>query len=113
LLVFNLLNKLIIIVVCYFISLTGWAASDPTQPLFGLKSIATTKKYSPLVLQSVIKSNDDYKVVINGKLLSQGDSVLGYTINKINTGTAVLISKEKRLVLSLFAAGKRLVKVNN
>jgi len=118
--VFNTTNKLItktinlfVVSFCLILSTSVSAASDPTKPLFGVATPTVTAKVkSALVLQSVIKSGQSYKAVINGKLLNQGEMVLTYKITDIQATSVVLVSPEKRLVLSLFSDSK-FVKVVN
>ncbi|PCI58635.1 MAG: hypothetical protein COB35_13325 [Gammaproteobacteria bacterium] len=88
------------------------AASDPTRPLFGVPMQTTVKVKSSLLLQSVIKSGQSYKVIINGKLLSQGEIILTYTVTDIHASSVVLVSPEKRVVLSLFSDSKFVNVVN-
>lgn len=91
----------------------AYAASDPTKPLFGQAVVSPAKIKSRLVLQSIIKSNNHHKVVINGKLLNQGDVISGYRVKKITTGKVLLVSDEKRLELALFTQGKLSKAVKN
>ena len=100
--VLSLKIQILVITLCTIFTANSWASSDPTRPLFGAV-ISSAKKHSPLVLQTIIKKNQQYTVVINGKLLSQGDSILGYRINKISANGALLAKQDKHLSLSLFA----------
>ena len=106
---YNLKIKIVVITLGVLYVTNSWASSDPTRPFFGGAISHSTKKYAPLVLQTIIKKNQKYKVVINGKLLNQGDSILGYRVNKINANNALLSKSDKQLTLSLFA-NNRLVK---
>jgi hypothetical protein len=74
---------------------------DPTQPFGAEKSRATSKR-SALVLQSIIYSTVQPKAVINGRVLMEGSSILGYKVVKINNQTVELRSENKRLTLPLF-----------
>ena len=116
----KLIGKLITVFVCsilacYLIIMQTYAASDPTRPLVG--SGATTsskpKTTSSFVLQSVIKSAQYYKVVINGKLLNRGDSILNYKIDKITATKVILTSNEKQITLFLFGKNKIAKVVNH
>ena len=82
------------------------AALDPTKPLFGTQVASQTKVWSRLMLQSIFKTGSTRKVVINGKILSQGDSILEYKVTAIKAREVVLDSEEKHLVLSLFDRSK-------
>jgi len=89
-------------ILCLSYVANSWASYDPTKPLFGTATVNKAKQYSPLVLQTIIKKNQQYKAVINGKLLSQGDSILGYKVKRISVNNALLIKSDKRIKLSLF-----------
>ena len=82
------------------------AASDPTKPLFGQVVAPTAKVKSRLVLQSIIKSDKGFKVVINGKLLTQGGVISGYKIKTISSQKVLLVSDERQLKLSLFTQNR-------
>lgn len=82
------------------------AANDPTRPLFGGVQTNKVKNKSRLILQSVIKRNKQLSVVINGKLLNQGDKISGYQVSHIKPNQVTLVSEDKRLLLSLFSANK-------
>ncbi len=94
-------------------TLPVYAASDPTKPLFGQARSTVSQVKSQLVLQSIIRANNEFSVVINGKLLTRGDIISGYKIKKVTRGKVLLVSDEKQLELSLFTQGKLSKAVKN
>ena len=78
---------------------------DPTRP-FGevtLVSTNSSEQSTTLVLQSVIKSNNKKKAIINGQVLAVGDKYKGFALIKINANGVVLDSPQGRMELSLFS----------
>jgi len=104
--VFNINRKLIAVILWVLVSSNSWANSDPTRPFFAESLTAKTKQHSALKLQTIIKTDQRYKAVINGNLVNNGDRVLGYTVKKITANTALLSKAEKQLTLALFANTK-------
>ncbi len=98
--------NLLVLAVLLAVSMNGRAALDPTKPLFGTQVSSQTKVWSRLMLQSIFKAGNTRKVVINGEILSQGDSILEYKITAIKAREVVLDSEEKHLVLVLFDRSK-------
>ena len=98
--------KLSLLLLSLLLAGNSSAANDPTRPLFGGPQINKVKNKSRLVLQSVIKRNNRLSVVINGKLLYQGDKISGYRVSHIKIDQVTLVSEDKHLLLSLFSANK-------
>jgi len=98
--------KTLLLLSSLILATNSLAANDPTRPLFGSTQTNKVKNESRLVLQSVIKRNNQLSVVINGKLLNQGDKISGYRVSNVKKGQVTLVSEDKRLLLSLFSASK-------
>lgn len=76
---------------------------DPTRPLIGASTNSSkTVQKNELILQSIISGNEDKRVIINGKLLKEGQRINQYTLLKINDNNVMLSSSEKQLKLSLY-----------
>ena len=76
---------------------------DPTRP-FGAQSVyqADTPS-SKLALQSIIRSHNDKKAVINGVVLKVGDKYKGYELMSISSKGVMLKSSQGKMELSLFS----------
>jgi len=98
-----------IILVALLLSLPQYANSqqvDPTKP-FGAVAAAPSKsneQSTRLVLQSVIKNNNNKKAIINGQVLNVGDKYKGFALIAINANRVVLDSPQGRMELSLFSS---------
>ncbi|MFT6194295.1 MAG: hypothetical protein ACJASU_001195 [Cognaticolwellia sp.] len=98
-----------IILVALLLSLPQYANSqqlDPTKP-FGAVALVSTnssEKSTRLVLQSVIKSNNNKKAIINGQVLNVGDKYKGFALIAINANGVVLDSPQGKMELSLFSS---------
>ncbi len=103
---FNINRKLITVILWALVSCNSWASSDPTRPFFAESLTAKSKQHSALMLQTIIKTEQRYKAVINGKLVNHGDRVLGYTVKKITANNALLSKADKQITLTLFANNK-------
>lgn len=77
--------------------------SDPTRPFGAIASANSSAKKSALVLQSIIKSKQAKKAVINGQVLTVGETYKGYKLVSINSKGVVLESSQGRMELSLFS----------
>jgi len=99
-----------IILVALMLFLPQYANSqqvDPTKPFGAVVSVSTTnsnEKIKTLVLQSVIKSNNNKKAIINGQVLNVGDKYKGFALIAINPNGVVLDSPQGRMELSLFSS---------
>jgi len=100
-----------IILVALLLFLPQYANSqqvDPTKPFGAVASVSTTtnssEKSTRLVLQSVIKSNNNKKAIINGQVLNIGDKYKGFALIAINANGVVLDSPQGRMELSLFSS---------
>lgn len=96
----------IVLIISILISSFSVAAQnvDPTKPLTP-HLYASTEKASynnELTLESVIHTQGKVRVVINGKVLKQGDRINQYLIEEIKDKLVVLISPEDTVTLSLF-----------
>lgn len=79
-------------------------SADPTKPFsYSVSSSSKTVKKAELVLQTIVESGEEKRVVINGQLLSVGDRILQYKLAKITSRYALLSSPEKNMKLSLFS----------
>lgn len=76
---------------------------DPTRPFANVLSSANSEKRSPLILQSIIQSQNKKKAIINGQTLHVGDKYKGFELIAINTNGVVLDSSQGRMELSLFS----------
>jgi MSHA biogenesis protein MshK len=78
---------------------------DPTKPFGAVASTSTNSsaKSPRLVLQSVIKSSNKKKAIINGQVLNVGDKYQGFALIEINANGVVLDSPQGRMELSLFS----------
>lgn len=100
------LAVLVILVVSgVFLSLSayGWQGADPTRPLVPGLAAAAIKNKGDIVLQSIIRKEQVHKAVINGEVVSKGDSVNEYRVVEINSSSVLLKSEENQLKLSLFS----------
>jgi len=100
--------KIIIILFCLLPNVADAVEGgyDPTRPITGSISERVTKQASTdLVLQSIIKNahGNNIKAIINGKLVSVGDSVSLYKVISITNTKAVLSSPDKERTLKLFS----------
>jgi MSHA biogenesis protein MshK len=98
-----------IILVALLLFLSQYANSqqaDPTKPFRAVASGSTnnSEKSTGLVLQSVIKSNNNKKAIINGQVLNVGDKYKGFALIAINANGVVLDSPQGRMELSLFSS---------
>ncbi|MFT5815750.1 MAG: MSHA biogenesis protein MshK [Psychroserpens sp.] len=98
-----------IILVALLLFLPQYANSqqvDPTKPFGASASVSTngSEKSTRLVLQSVIKSKNNKKVIINGQVLNVGDKYKGFALIAINANGVVLDSPQGRMKLSLFSS---------
>ncbi|MFT5814510.1 MAG: MSHA biogenesis protein MshK [Psychroserpens sp.] len=99
--------KIILVVLLLF--LPQYANSqqvDPTKPFGAVASASTnsSEKSTRLVLQSVIKNNNNKKAIINGQVLNVGDKYKGFALIAINANGVVLDSPQGRMELSLFSS---------
>jgi MSHA biogenesis protein MshK len=84
------------------------SASDPTAPLSWTapKQVKTEKKktYYPVPkLKSIVcLGGVECSVILNDRLVEQGDWVSGYQVQKIDNEYVVLVRQGKRWVLELF-----------
>lgn len=82
------------------------AGYDPTSPIAGSVIHSVAEQVSAdLVLQSIIKNSQgkNIKAIINGKLVSVGDSVSIYKVKSITNGKAILSSPDAERTLKLFS----------
>lgn len=70
---------------------------DPTTPLGGVSQV----QENALHLQAILLRNGQRKVIINGELLVAGQSISGYTIERVNEQSVQLRSSDGPLVLQL------------
>ena len=79
--------------------------TDPTKPLIGISSVKSSdgKKNGALVLQSIIRSNNIRKAVIDGEILYVGDMYKGFELLKISSTGVVMRSSQGERELSLFS----------
>lgn len=86
------------------LSTLAWANQDPTKPLnAGFANSSPVATQSKLVLQSIMHDADNYRAVINGKLVKRGDFILGYKVINIASNSVFLVSAEQELQLPLFS----------
>ncbi len=78
--------------------------TDPTKPLLKQASGLQTGVNVFPVLQSIVHSGEQLNVVINGKLLKQGDTFNQYHLQKVTSQYVILSSDEKKIKLSLFSS---------
>ncbi|WP_420794607.1 hypothetical protein [Thalassomonas viridans] len=76
---------------------------DPTRPLVPGQAATTVQSKGELVLQSVIRKQQAYKAVINGRLVSRGDNINEYRVVEIKASSVLLESAKAQLELSLFS----------
>ncbi|WDD98191.1 hypothetical protein [Thalassomonas actiniarum] len=94
-----------LVLVCFLLSLPvcAWQGADPTRPLVPGQTAAAIKSKGDIVLQSIIRKQQAHKAVINGEVVSQGDSISGYRVVEIRPSSVLLKSAENQLELSLFS----------
>jgi len=78
---------------------------DPTRPLLAGPAAAVAQNKGDMVLQSIIRKQQAYKAVINGRLVGLGESINGYQVMEIKSSSVLLKSAKERLELSLFSGG--------
>ena len=90
--------KLIIFLIA-FIPLSAQADQlrDPTTPL---GAVAQARENTPQ-LQAILLRNGQRKVIINGELLAEGQSISGFTIERITEQSVRLRSSDGPLLLQL------------
>lgn len=76
---------------------------DPTKPFGAVTSANSSEKSTTLTLQSVIRSDNNKKAIINGQVLNIGDKYKGFALIAINAKGVVLDSPQGRMELSLFS----------
>lgn len=76
---------------------------DPTRPFGSVARDAYTVKKAAFKLQSIIKTANSKKAVINGKVVAKGESYKGYVVVEITNKSVVLDSPQGRKKLSLFS----------
>lgn len=85
------------------------ADQDPTAPLGWMKPKtvkAPTKnvvRYSLPELQSIICDKEECSAILNNQVVSKGDTIRGYRINKIDSETVRVQRSGKLWTLSLFS----------
>ena len=75
---------------------------DPTKPFSDQRRSGKVTKNAPLVLQSIIRRENNRIAVINNKALKVGDEIGLYQVVAINSKSVVLNSLQQRIELSLF-----------
>lgn len=97
-------------------SLTFVAAAqklrDPTRPPGGASTVSKSGAVgssgrSGLILQTVLISANRKSAVINGRLMSVGDTMSGYRLTKIREGEVEMKGRNGTRTLRLFAAVKK------
>ncbi|WP_281559608.1 hypothetical protein [Thalassomonas sp. RHCl1] len=94
-----------LVLLCILLSLPvfAWQGADPTRPLVPGQTAAAIKSKGDIVLQSIIRKQQAHKAVINGEVVSQGDSINEYRVVEIRSSSVLLKSAENQLELSLFS----------
>ncbi|WDE10958.1 hypothetical protein [Thalassomonas haliotis] len=95
--------KLVLLSLLLSLPALGWQGADPTRPLVPGQAAAAVKNKGDIVLQSIIRKQQAYKAVINGAVVSQGDSINAYKVMEIRSSSVLLQSAENQLELSLFS----------
>ena len=81
----------------------SWQGMDPTRPLIPGGTSATQNTNGGMVLQSIIRQQGITKAVINGKVVSVGDTLDDYQVTAISARAVMLKSAQQQLKLSLFS----------
>ena len=78
---------------------------DPTKPCDAVASSSgsSSEKSTRLTLQSIIRSDGNKKVIIDGQVLNVGDKYKGFELIAINSKGVVLDSPQGKMELSLFS----------
>lgn len=96
------------ILTCFFlfIALPAFAQNDPLRPPAGFVAGETGQAEAPeeaLVLQSVLISGAHREAVINGQLLTPGQSIRGYRLKSVDEQGARLEGPQGALTLKLLS----------
>lgn len=90
----------IVLIICYLSLCTSANAADPTRPLsLSVGSSEKVNTYDQLVLEAIIHGPEKHTVVINGEVLSQGDTIGDYQLVAVNDDSVVMRSSTERLKL--------------
>jgi hypothetical protein len=91
------LKALFIILLISPVAVAAEQLRDPTTPL-GASSQA--RENTPR-LQAILLRNGQRKVIINGELLAEGQSISGFTVERISAQSVQLNSSDGPLLLQL------------
>lgn len=95
------------------LSLAVHAASDPTKPDVAMAvpvtvgaDLAVADPAAEFKLGLIKNVQGQYRALVNGQSVQQGDEIDGYTVLSINRKQVVLQRANERLTLSLFKVMK-------
>jgi|GEM_PF-3131439 len=80
--------------------ISGVALCSPMEPPVWKKS----HQISPHKLQSIINTSGQYRALIDGRELVEGDIHRGFRVQQISSEYALLVNKSQKLVLRLVEA---------
>lgn len=83
----------------------GEVLNDPTKPQNWHHASGPEAQQAQFNLSYILKTSKRTKAIINGKKVSEGDSVSGARIIKINQNTVLMSVDGKRRVLHLTTTG--------
>lgn len=100
----GLLSVLVVSAMCSSLSYSGGVLRDPTKPLVrpeAVKSTGIAVPHHGWTLESTLVAVDRRVAVINGKLVSEGDSVDGAEVLEIRKFMVLVKTPGKRITLQL------------
>ena len=93
-------------IIVFLLSLTvnqgALAQDDPTRPFNYSATSMATPDGKKLVLESIISVNDEYTVIVSGKVMKMFDYIGEYQLAEVNDQQIVLRSDKQRLTLTIF-----------
>lgn len=103
-------KRLAVLFISCFLSVWAFACTaqdgyiDPTRPFSASASaLGQEKKVKQLALQSIMRSSQQYKAIINNQVLRVGDSIGKYKLLAIHDNSVVLTSVDGQVTLKIFS----------
>ena len=101
------LIKIVLFLGCYIASSSGYTGQDPMRPPhFSNPSKSRITKKEPIILQQILMSKDRKIVIVNDKILHEGQSISGAIIIKIEANQIRIRRAGVNAVIKLLPATK-------
>ena len=86
----------------YADQLQAWDKEWPRDPFVPQASLATIVKAVNLTLNGILWDDAEPKAIVNEKTLVEGDTIYGYTVERIRKKSVILRTGEKNIELYVF-----------